>query len=89
MTAVWGLLSRLQPDSVNYRQEALNIVNELEESKIVSGEKAQKMRDCIVEVLIPCDNPRNVKECKEKRLKEAAKGLAEIAKNEKYPTAGG
>jgi hypothetical protein len=89
MTAVWGLLSRLQPDSVNYHREALNIVNELEELRIVSNAKAQKMRDCIAKVLAPCDDPRNVKSCKDELLKKAATKLAEIAKNEKYPMPGG
>jgi hypothetical protein len=42
MTAVWGLLSRLKPDSVNYHQEALNIVKELEDLKAVNEEKAKK-----------------------------------------------
>jgi hypothetical protein len=40
------------------------------------------MRDCIAVKLTPCDDPRNVKRCKDE-LKEAANSLAEIAKNGK------
>ena len=51
---------------------ALAIVDELEASNVVTSKTAEEMRNCIVIKLTPCDDPRNVKQCKEK-LEEVAK----------------
>jgi len=79
ITAVWGLLSRLQPDSMNYHDAARAIVEELENSNVINSGKADKMRDEIAIKLSPCDDPRNAKLCKKVLLEEVAKALAEIA----------
>lgn len=80
MTAVWGLLSRLQPNSINYHHAALALVDELAASSTEISAIAHEMRNRIEIKLTPCHDPRNAKLC-EKKLEEVARELAEIVKD--------
>lgn len=81
LTTIWGFFAQLKPDFLNYHRAALEVIDDLEESKKVSKKVGQEMRDRIGVKLTACDSPENRKAC-EKNLCELAEELSRFSYNQ-------
>jgi hypothetical protein len=83
LTTIWGFFAQLKPDFLNYHRAALEIIDDLEESKKISNSVGQKMRDRIGVKLTACDSPDNRKVCEE-NLCELAEELSRFSYNQMF-----
>ena len=77
LTAIGGVLAQLKPDFLNYHRAALEIIDDLEESRKISNSVGQEMRYRIGVKLTACNSLDNKKAC-EKNLRELAEELSNI-----------